>query len=304
MLQGPDGSWLTEAEAIDDAVWGHWHPILCRHNGSEDWSEAKSFITAHIHEHPGLDVRLTVEELRSACKKMSVRTAVSADGWRPRELLKLSDSLLEILLVFFDICVRQALWPQLLLISTVSLIPKSEDAATAADLRPISVLSVVYRAWSSAVTQRLIRWAASSFLPPGIKGGVPGREPMDIFLQVGIEVESAWAEQTTVCGATADVQKFFDRLPRDLVDHTCLCLGVPVTLVNAWRAHVDNSVRHFNVAGGVGRPRATTTGYPQGDALSVFASLVTTFVFHTLCQVRGVLATVLSWADNLQWFSR
>ena len=177
---------------------------------------------------------------------------------------RLPDSYVRALLDLFATFVRTREWPQLLLLCAISLIPKHEAALTAADLRPIAVLSVVYRAWSSAVARRLLAWATASFLPAGIKGGLKGREPMDCYLEVAFEIEAAWLDGVSIAGATADVIKFFDRLPREVVAHACVCLGIPVSFVQAWSAHLSGTVRHFQVGGGLGRPRCTTRGTLRG----------------------------------------
>ena len=309
MLRASNGLWLTEWGDIDEESWFHWHPIHCRHNGEEDFSHAMGIIDSHCVTHGGLDMTMTARELRSACMKMSAHTSVSACGWRPRELAILPDAFLEALIALFGVFVERGQWPRLMACCCVSLIPKHESACDASGLRPIAVLSVVYRAWSSVMARKLLDWATGSFLPPGIKGGLEGHEPMDCYLDVAFACELAWLEGAAVAGATADVVKFVDRIPRKVLGHACIALGVPSNFVNAWLLHLDRTERHFRVGGGLGPPRRTTTGLPQGDALSVFGSIIITYLFHKV--VSGLLVDgrrldvdVLNWADNFQWHSR
>ena len=78
-------------------------------------------------------------------RKAAPFTAVSVDNWKRNELNVLSDRHLEQLLSIIKSCVRQGIWPTLLLTCLVSLIPKHEEAIYASDLRPISVFSLLHR---------------------------------------------------------------------------------------------------------------------------------------------------------------
>ena len=233
--------------------------------GAEDLTATKDFIKAMRAPHGGAwtsPSAFPVSAIRASAWPLGLPSRLAAGGrascpgsWTAMRVLFLD---------IFAAFARAHERPQLLLSCAISLIPKQETAQTAADLRPMAVLSVVYRGWSSAVARRLLAWATASFLPAGIKGGLKGREPMDCYLEVAFEIEAAWLDGVSIAGATADVIKFFDRLPREVVAHACVCLGIPVSFVQAWSAHLSGTVRHFQVGGGLGRPRCTTRGTLRG----------------------------------------
>ena len=117
-----------------------------------------------------LDLTVDGPALRFMAAKVFTHTSVGADGFRPRELRLLPDEWFDGLAVLFNYIVANDLWPSLLLISNVALIPKSEEAKTAADLRPITIFSLLYRLWSSSVSKQIIVTCDScGFFPEGIK---------------------------------------------------------------------------------------------------------------------------------------
>ena len=51
-------------------------------------------------------------------------------------------------------------WPESVLISLIALIPKgaASEEVTATDLRPISVMSLIYRLWASTRFRLCMKW--------------------------------------------------------------------------------------------------------------------------------------------------
>ncbi|CAK0845119.1 unnamed protein product [Prorocentrum cordatum] len=157
-------------------------------------------------------------------------------------------------------------WPRLLLLRCISLTPKHEQATAAAALRKIAVSSVLYRAWSSAVARKLLVWSRARFVHPGIEGGVPGPEPADFFLEVAFELEAASVDGVALAGGTANVIKFFDRIPRALVNYLRIQLGAPAGCVHAWMDHLRSAIRFVRVRGGIGVGRRAAAGAANGAA--------------------------------------
>eukprot|EP00928_Gymnodinium_smaydae_P033667 TRINITY_DN24051_c0_g1_i2.p1 TRINITY_DN24051_c0_g1~~TRINITY_DN24051_c0_g1_i2.p1 ORF type:complete len:435 (+),score=47.47 TRINITY_DN24051_c0_g1_i2:44-1306(+) len=76
--------------------------------------------------------------------------------------------------------------------------------------------------------------------------------------------------------------------------------GVPVDFVRAWRTFMDSTVRWFKHGDALGSPFLTSTGLPQGCALSVVALLFWTETWHGYN--ADVCPTIqdVSFADNIE----
>eukprot|EP00973_Karenia_brevis_P053260 7403553-Karenia_brevis.AAC.1 len=79
------------------------------------------------------------------------------DGWRVKELQCLHVSLLQVLAELFNVVEHTGRWPEALLVATVSLIDKGSGSHPS-DLRPITVMSAVYRLWAARRLKDLRVW--------------------------------------------------------------------------------------------------------------------------------------------------
>ena len=92
---------------------------------------------------------LCSDDLKRALGNMRAGSSCGVDGWRVVELQRLPAPLLARLAVFFNMVEATGAWPQALQKALVSFIPKPEGH-TAKDMRPITVMSAVYRLWAAA----------------------------------------------------------------------------------------------------------------------------------------------------------
>ena len=103
---------------------------------------------------------LTGNALRETLGRMANKSAPGADGWRASELKALPDALLDRLAALFNIIEIHGKWPEALQLGLVSLISKGEG--TAPDkLRPITVMSAVYRLWAATRVREVLTWQES-----------------------------------------------------------------------------------------------------------------------------------------------
>ena len=91
---------------------------------------------------------------------MANKSAPGADGWRARELKALPDCLLDRLAVLFNHIEQDGIWPDALKLGLVSLISKGEGTAPS-KLRPITVMSAVYRLWAATRAHEVLSWQES-----------------------------------------------------------------------------------------------------------------------------------------------
>ena len=107
----------------------------------------------------------------------------------------------------------------------VALIPKADGAVEAQNQRPITLVPMLIRVWSSIRARCFLKQLAK-LIPQGIRGGVPGGEAGDIFLKISAMIEAAWATNHPVAGFVCDITKCFNALPRGPVQAARLRLGM------------------------------------------------------------------------------
>ena len=123
------------------------------------------------------------------------------------------DDLLQLVL---ELCTRAeetGLWPRQAVLGVVAALEKRLNAEGVNDYRPITVLSVVYRTWSSIRARQALQYVAS-FAPPGMCGNIAGRTAGQLWYSVQLAVESANYRRTPMLGFIADLEKAFNLLPR------------------------------------------------------------------------------------------
>ena len=158
--------WQTvfDTPACFAAVESVWKPILrnsCRSPAGCDAHDAPDvgLPPPDLRAVVKLDLlAMTGAELRAATQRTSTHTACGCDGWRRDELLALPLTLWDSLADVLRGMAAGAIWHPSLITVVTSLIPKRANAdflSAPGDLRPISVASLIYRAWGSVLAKRL-----------------------------------------------------------------------------------------------------------------------------------------------------
>ena len=60
-------------------------------------------------------------------------------------------------------------------------------------------------------------------------------------------IEVTYWQQTSLAGLTADIQKAFNHLPREVLMHAGMILGVPQPILVAWSGALSGLARRFQV---------------------------------------------------------
>eukprot|EP00973_Karenia_brevis_P079296 11003709-Karenia_brevis.AAC.1 len=189
VLQKPDGSYTGNSSEMDKLLLDAWLPIFCKWNQMKepDWNAFEERFTQHIVEHPLNVSRINGMELQQVLQRMSGSPGL--DGWRVSELKALPIFFLNLLADFLDTVERTGQWPKALLVAGTSLIDKGLGPKPA-DLRPITVMSCVYRLWAARRLKDLRTWQ-ESWIPLGLHGFRAGHSVQDIFWKLGLAVEES-----------------------------------------------------------------------------------------------------------------
>ena len=173
MVRTPEGSLTGSQAAIDTMLHKAWDPIFCAYeNGGEPpWLNFKSRFQSYMPQCHMEVGRLTGQRLKASLGKMRSEQAAGMEGWRVKELKQLPGPLLDRLAVFLEAVENGGKWPTALERALVTFIAKPEsNQMKVEDLRPISVMSAVYRLWAATRSQEVLAWQ-EQWPDPGARPG-------------------------------------------------------------------------------------------------------------------------------------
>eukprot|EP00435_Cladocopium_sp_Y103_P012729 s322_g3.t1 len=266
-----------------------WHAIL---------AFAKRFLPRNTLSWPAI----SVEDLRSVIQRKKTSTSSGLDGVSITDLRSMPTAALANFCRIFSGAEISGLWPQQMVDGKVSCIAKNSDPQGVLEFRPITVLGLLYRCWSSFHARAAIR-ALDSILPATLFGSRPGCFATQVWSRLLWSVEHAMVEDIALSGLAADIVKAFNHLPRLVVFETCCWLGLPQPLLIGWCGAISAMQRRFQVRGCLSDPVDSHTGFAEGDALSCVAMLVVDVLFHSWHQHFFPLCTPISFVDDWQILS-
>lgn len=207
------------------------------------------------------------DHLRRTLTKMRSLSAAGCDGWRVDELKRLPEVLLDWLAVVFNVVEETGEWPSALTVGITSLISKGEGNSPL-KLRPIGVMSVVYRLWAATRVREVLSWQ-EEWLDDNLHGFRRAHGADDVWWGQALSIECALLQSDDLFGLSLDYGKCFDRVPVNIVLELASYCGLPPKLVLPLRTLYTRLVRRFRVGCGVGQEFKATNGIIQGCPLSV-----------------------------------
>ena len=192
-------------------------------------------------------------------------------------------------------------WPEGLLDAYITIIPKVD--ATPLGQRPLCVLPVVYRIWTSVRLLHLDDWL-KSWLPCSVFCAAGGRRSVEAWYSTALDFQEVLSglNESHVHVFVADVVKSFDTADRGVLDLVLGRLGLPVWFRRAYFGYHANVRLRFKLACGLGSPWTWDGGIPQGCSHSM-VFIVAWYLpwcraFESIPGVRPQL-----YADNLKCVS-
>lgn len=220
--------------------------------------------------------------------------APGIDGWRAQELKLLPSLAIQHLADIFSQIWDSHMTPNQMLARTI-LLAKTANPMTFSDGRPIAILGYVPRLTSKLIADQLLaawgkRWS------PQIAGGLPFRAIKDITMQQQFLIEKAHQTNVPYGGFTLDLVKAFNLIPRQVAKRLLIAWGAPTDAVSFWIRSLNNMSRILQVRGRCSSKQSSTTGAPEGDAMSVCAMLVIAATFFRKMTIARVQP--FTYADN------
>ncbi len=174
---------------------------------------------------------------------------------------------------------------------------KTVEPQTTGDYRPITVLSLIYRLWSSFQAKFWLR-ALDQSLHPLLCGNRPNCSTSTVWRWILKEIEMASLDASPVSGFVADLVKAYNTLPRLPTMFSAELLGISHGVVTAWAGALSSIRRHFAVRQSFSSGLDSSTGFPEGCAMSCVGMLILDELLHRWLQALAPSVHGLTFVDN------
>ena len=237
--------------------------------------------------------------LKHSIAQKRTNTTAGLDGVTLQDLKAMPTNALQNFVAMFHHAEANGAWPSQVVAGRVSCLAKTDDPKHVLDFRPITVLGLLYRCWSSYNAKNAIR-CLDECLPEGLFGSRPQCFAGQVWSQLLWTVELAYSNELPLSGIIADIRKAFNFLPREVVMETCALLGVPFRVLCAWAGALTIMPRRFQINGAFSQPVTSTCGLPEGCALSCVGMMAIDVLYHLWMRVFFPLCQPLSYVDDWQ----
>ena len=235
LMERPDGTLTGNIMEMDGLAHAAWDPIICRYVNTPE-PDVDKFMATYSHLVPNVPMQvepISSVTLRHGLQHVAVDTATGTDGWSVAHLRRLPTCILESLAKFLNLVEECGQWPSALAKGYISLIPKGEGMQPTS-MRPLSVLSNVYRIWAGIRLEDVMKWQ-ESWIHPYAYGFRSRKGTNDAYtlLNTMIELSLIAGQEFHLVGL--DYVKCLDRIPQGIVLRVASTLG----LDSAFALHLE-----------------------------------------------------------------
>ena len=264
-----------------------------------EWLRITAFAQASIPSGNFDFAPISTQRWKRQVRHFKPRAARGADGYGKMDLQSLSSEQTEDLLHLLHLIeAGETDWPRQLLEGLVVALAKKDHPVGVGDYRPVVLLSMIYRCWSSIRSQQLMSHL-KHIMPEDAYGFLPHKEPAQIWLVLQGMIEHSLATGRCLGGVSSDVAKAFNCIQRQPLFALASHLGAPPGLLQAWSSFLSNFTRRFLVMNCVGAPLLSDVGFPEGCALSVAAMAMLDGAMHIYQQKFTMRTRTMSFVDNI-----
>ena len=234
-------------------------------------------------------------------------SASGLDGWAFKDLKLLASYTPEVFTPFVQllrVVETTGKWPQALVSGFCSLIPKTTDAPLSPlDLRPITVLSALYRIWARMRAKELTRTWQEGWIVSGAFGGRSKRGAEALIYGVMSDLEAS-SDTVFVGGLSFDLVKAFDRIPHQLLGEILTKMHMPELIRKPYAGMLRQATRRYKLATSLDYESQIYGGIIQGCPLSMMAMNAVTNIWMRLLDDQCSLCMSRSYVDDLSITSR
>ena len=289
---------IYDSEKATHEVVSTWNSFLQRDRDqlTEGWSQAEE-LASHIPQQEDIEIPDFNYDLWVKVQSNTpLKSARGSCGFTVKEMRCLPRWCIELLFQLFRCIEKQGVWPKAWLFAFTVMLPKTSTPESPLDLRPITILSRIYRQWSRYKAVALLE-GLSSRVPNIIAGGTKRMSSLllSAYYQETLESEP---HDSQCNGVTIDIIKCYNIIPRYPLSIFMKKVGWPTSLIKTYISALMNMERSFQILDTVSQWQRSYTGVPEGCALAVAAMLtLSTSLFYYLrhCVPQSELMT---FADN------
>ena len=290
---------LGALDEVFKAFHEQWKQRWCRHDDipHSHWDRLVAFARAHVPAQTMSQVTITPDLLRAEVAAKKSRAATGLDGVSRSDVMQGDPCLLQSICSLYDRAGRDGEWPIQTVTGSVASLAKREGASSTQDYRPITIFSMVYRAFSSLHARSLLD-QASQWCHADIFGNRKQHQTSQLWRVLVSSIQQAYDQNRCLSGLTADIEKCFNCLPRYPIIAAAVQAGTPLSVMTAWCGALASMTRRFRVRDSFSEGFTTSTGLAEGCALSCYGMLLMDDLMHRFIAAQYPLLRVLSFVDN------
>ena len=138
------------------------------------------------------------------------------------------------------------IWPTQALHGPIHSLAKRVGAESMGGFRPITILPMIYRCWSSLRAAQVLRHI-EKHAPPNMLGNLPGRSSPAVWYFLQFHVEQCLYDGEQCSGTVTDLIKAFTGLPREPIFKAAIKIGICPAIIRGWIGAVaDTSMSEEN----------------------------------------------------------
>ena len=190
-----------------DAISAVWKKIYTLHkNGEPSFRNFMEVFGQNLQRHLVSLAPITADDIMRIINKTKP-SAAGLDHFLPSELkilAKWAPTLMQKLAQLFAVIENTSQWPKVLTKGSVSFIPKTDnvDELSADQYRPITILSALYRLWSSIRHDQLVEYWYALWRHPQAYGGKDSRPADVLAFEVSLQLAEALQDKKYVGGVS------------------------------------------------------------------------------------------------------
>ena len=156
-------------------------------------------------------------------------------------------------------------WPASWCLSRIVVLGKGTEPKSPLDIRPITILSKVYRLWSRLRSLEVLGHI-SNLMPPQVSATAGGISADMLAAYTANQIESAKFAKKDICGVVIDLIKCYNTIPWGPVQSLLIKIGIPSQYVTALFRHLRDLHRSFDVHGCCSEAIKAVKGIAEGCA--------------------------------------
>uniref|UniRef100_A0A914VKP3 Reverse transcriptase domain-containing protein n=1 Tax=Plectus sambesii TaxID=2011161 RepID=A0A914VKP3_9BILA len=252
--------------------WGEYFHTLLNEENARDACDETPPVSGPIHAITKAEVNLTLRRMKNG-------KAVGPDGI-PTEAWKACGTTGVIwLTVLFNRILESGKMPDAWRSSTIAPIYKKKgDVQQCSNYRGIKLLSHTMKLWERVIDARL---RAASKVAPNQFGFTPGRSTTDAIFTLRILIEKHREKRQPLHFAFIDMEKAYDRVPRDLIWWALRKKRIPEQYVRIIQDMYSKAQAAVRTCYGKSAAFPVTVGVHQGSALSPYLFIA---VLNVICE--------------------